>query len=443
MLRVKGADTLCPLGPGPGRGLGLPRQGDPHLRQRRGARRTATPTRWSGTCTTSSPTSPARSRCSPATCCCPARRPISRTVYPGDVVEVEVEGLGTLRNHIVDGPDADPHRRRRAAHRVRGGALDRAGRRLGVPRHPQARPEQDPLRQLRWSSPPAPTDRRIPARFSASASALRYRAEVSAPQAGPGGVRRRRRAAAAAPAGARTAIDGRRAGRARARRIWLADGVLLPGGGDLAAHWAGQQHHETQYDVDESRTPSTWPWPGSRSRTGIPLLAICRGLAGGQRRPRRRPGAGPGRDARARTTATSSTTIAVARATRRWRGGARRPADDLLLPPPGPGRLGEGCGPSASPRTATSRRSRSTTTTGWFLGVQWHPEDTADTIRARRVFGRWSRPSTARGLTSGGSTIRRAPRSSVTIARRPWSCPSARLLERPPTTCDSMALNFG
>ena len=28
----------------------------------------------------------------------------SRTVYPGDVVEVEVEGLGTLRNTIVQGP---------------------------------------------------------------------------------------------------------------------------------------------------------------------------------------------------------------------------------------------------------------------------------------------------------------------------------------------------
>ena len=28
----------------------------------------------------------------------------SRTVYPGDVVEVEVEGLGTLRNTIVSGP---------------------------------------------------------------------------------------------------------------------------------------------------------------------------------------------------------------------------------------------------------------------------------------------------------------------------------------------------
>ena len=32
----------------------------------------------------------------------------SRTVYPGDVVEVEVEGLGRLTNHIVSGPAAIP-----------------------------------------------------------------------------------------------------------------------------------------------------------------------------------------------------------------------------------------------------------------------------------------------------------------------------------------------
>src|SRR6185437_2074086 len=32
----------------------------------------------------------------------------SRTVYPGDVVEVEVEGLGTLRNHIAAGPTPIP-----------------------------------------------------------------------------------------------------------------------------------------------------------------------------------------------------------------------------------------------------------------------------------------------------------------------------------------------
>ncbi len=30
----------------------------------------------------------------------------SRPVYPGDVVEVEVEGLGRLTNHIVTGPTA-------------------------------------------------------------------------------------------------------------------------------------------------------------------------------------------------------------------------------------------------------------------------------------------------------------------------------------------------
>ena len=32
----------------------------------------------------------------------------SRPVQPGDVVEVEVEGLGRLTNHIVTGPTADP-----------------------------------------------------------------------------------------------------------------------------------------------------------------------------------------------------------------------------------------------------------------------------------------------------------------------------------------------
>jgi 5-oxopent-3-ene-1,2,5-tricarboxylate decarboxylase/2-hydroxyhepta-2,4-diene-1,7-dioate isomerase len=68
MLRVKGADTLCPVGPG------LVEGWDFHGRQQPGD------ILLSGT---------------------PA---ISRTVYPGDVVEVEVEGLGTLRNHIVEGP---------------------------------------------------------------------------------------------------------------------------------------------------------------------------------------------------------------------------------------------------------------------------------------------------------------------------------------------------
>ena len=104
MLRVKGSDTLAPLGPGlvtdwdfRGKTLRTYVNGE----RRPGGRR---PTRWSGTCTTSSPTSPARSRSSPATCCFSGTPANSRPVQPGDVVEVEVEGLGRLTNHVVEGP---------------------------------------------------------------------------------------------------------------------------------------------------------------------------------------------------------------------------------------------------------------------------------------------------------------------------------------------------
>ncbi|NQW73260.1 MAG: fumarylacetoacetate hydrolase family protein, partial [Actinobacteria bacterium] len=103
MLRVKGADTLAPIGPGlitdwdfRGKQIrtivnGVVRQDDTtdgmewdmHYLVADIARTiTLVPgdILFSGT---------------PAT---------SRTVYPGDIVEVEVEGLGTLSNHIVQGP---------------------------------------------------------------------------------------------------------------------------------------------------------------------------------------------------------------------------------------------------------------------------------------------------------------------------------------------------
>jgi 5-oxopent-3-ene-1,2,5-tricarboxylate decarboxylase/2-hydroxyhepta-2,4-diene-1,7-dioate isomerase len=103
MLRVKGSDTLCPLGPGlvddwdfHGKALrtivnGVVKQEasteemrwDMHYLVADIAR---TITLFPGDVLLSG---------TPAT---------SRTVYPGDVVEVEVEGLGTLRNHIVSGP---------------------------------------------------------------------------------------------------------------------------------------------------------------------------------------------------------------------------------------------------------------------------------------------------------------------------------------------------
>jgi 2-keto-4-pentenoate hydratase/2-oxohepta-3-ene-1,7-dioic acid hydratase in catechol pathway len=103
MLRVKGSDTLCPLGPGlvddwdfRGKTLrtlvnGVVRQEastdemewDMHYLVADIAR---TITLYPGDVLLSG---------TPAN---------SRTVYPGDVVEVEVEGLGRLVNHIVSGP---------------------------------------------------------------------------------------------------------------------------------------------------------------------------------------------------------------------------------------------------------------------------------------------------------------------------------------------------
>jgi 5-oxopent-3-ene-1,2,5-tricarboxylate decarboxylase/2-hydroxyhepta-2,4-diene-1,7-dioate isomerase len=105
MLRVKGSDTLCPLGPGlvtgwdfHGKTLRTIVNGE--VRQEGStdemewdmhylvADLARTITLYPGDVLLSG---------TPAN---------SRTVYPGDVVEVEVEGLGRLVNHIVSGPAA-------------------------------------------------------------------------------------------------------------------------------------------------------------------------------------------------------------------------------------------------------------------------------------------------------------------------------------------------
>ena len=106
MLRVKGSDTLCPLGPG----LVPADEWDP-----REGRRIVT--RVNGEVAQDGST--AEMQWDMAYLVADLARTItllpgdvvlsgtpanSRPVGPGDVVEVEVEGLGTLRNTIVDGP---------------------------------------------------------------------------------------------------------------------------------------------------------------------------------------------------------------------------------------------------------------------------------------------------------------------------------------------------
>ncbi|MGN6721381.1 MAG: gamma-glutamyl-gamma-aminobutyrate hydrolase family protein, partial [Marmoricola sp.] len=77
----------------------------------------------------------------------------------------------------------------------------------------------------------------VPARFSASASALRYAADVTA----------RALVEAIYAAGGEPLVvhpvapDADIDVDAVAERLWFADGIVLPGGGDLAAHWSGQE----------------------------------------------------------------------------------------------------------------------------------------------------------------------------------------------------------
>ncbi len=137
MLRVKGSDTLCPLGPG------LVTDWDFHGKYLR--------TYVNGEVVQDGSTDEmewdmhylvadiARTiTLHPGDVLLSGTPANSRPVSPGDVVEVEVEGLGRLDQPHRHRTDPDPDRRRRAAHRVRGGAVHRARRRLGVPRHPGA-----------------------------------------------------------------------------------------------------------------------------------------------------------------------------------------------------------------------------------------------------------------------------------------------------------------
>ncbi|MET0702426.1 MAG: gamma-glutamyl-gamma-aminobutyrate hydrolase family protein, partial [Mycobacterium sp.] len=112
----------------------------------------------------------------------------------------------------------------------------------------------------------------IPARFSDSASALRYRAEVAAAklleavwEAGGEPLVVHPTALGEAP------ID------TMAQRFWMADAVLLPGGGDVSPRWYGQRPHPTLNGVDETQDAFDIALARWAIRGKIPLLAICRG----------------------------------------------------------------------------------------------------------------------------------------------------------------------
>jgi putative glutamine amidotransferase len=112
----------------------------------------------------------------------------------------------------------------------------------------------------------------IPARFSASASALRYRAEVVA-----AAVMECVYAAGGEPLAVHPGPEGD-SDEAIAARLHWADGVLLPGGGDLSPHWSGQAPHPSLYDVDVRQDAFDLGVARVVLAGDLPLLAVCRGL---------------------------------------------------------------------------------------------------------------------------------------------------------------------
>ncbi|SED02741.1 putative glutamine amidotransferase [Amycolatopsis tolypomycina] len=206
----------------------------------------------------------------------------------------------------------------------------------------------------------------VPARFSASASALRYRAEVGA---------RALLEAVYAAGGEPLLMHPADPGEVPSR-LSIADGVLLPGGGDLHPSWAGQGSHPAEYDVDVDQDAFDLAVASWALKAGRPLLAVCRGaqvvnvaLGGDVVQDL------PGHRHRVHLAKTAPGTLL-----------ASLTGDALEVScfhHQGLGRLGAGLEVVAEAADGVPEAVELPSARGWFLGLQWHPEDTAATDPAQ------------------------------------------------------------
>lgn len=214
----------------------------------------------------------------------------------------------------------------------------------------------------------------IPARFSASASALRYAADVTARALADAVY-----AAGGEPLVVHPVAPGAQVDDAEvAARLWYADGVLLPGGGDLAAKWAGQEAHATEYDVDEEQDAFDLAVARHSLDAGLPLLAICRGnqvvnvALGGDLI----------QDLGERTHRHVVQEIAVEPDSALASIVGTTPSISCYHHQ-GIGRPGRGLRAVAHAADGVIEAVELADAQGWYLGVQWHPEDTAASDRTQ------------------------------------------------------------
>ncbi|MEE6163994.1 MULTISPECIES: gamma-glutamyl-gamma-aminobutyrate hydrolase family protein [unclassified Mycolicibacterium] len=216
----------------------------------------------------------------------------------------------------------------------------------------------------------------IPARFSASASALRYGAEVMSRK-----IVESVYAAGGEPVVVHPYAPGGQIGDAEvAERLWFAEGVLLPGGGDIASHRYGAVPSPSAYDVDDEQDAFDLAVARVALQRRLPLLAICRGnqivnvALGGDLIQDMDDAGGNHRHVTHPVKVAPGTLIA-----------------DLIGTGPTIscyhhqciGLLGNGLRATARAADDVIEAVELETHDGWYVGVQWHPEDTADTDPAQ------------------------------------------------------------
>jgi putative glutamine amidotransferase len=212
----------------------------------------------------------------------------------------------------------------------------------------------------------------IPARFSDSASALRYDAEVAAAKLLEAVWNAGGEPLVVHPTTPEPHIEE------LAARFWMADAILLPGGGDMASRWYGEDPHPSLYGVNEDQDAFDIALARWAIQDKIPLLAICRGnhvvnVALGGTLVQDMTEA-TGRDHRQMVhdielTANSSLRDIVAHdrltISCSHHQSIDQPADKLV--------------PAAYAADGTIEAVTLAGCEGWFLGLQWHLEDFADT----------------------------------------------------------------
>jgi putative glutamine amidotransferase len=207
----------------------------------------------------------------------------------------------------------------------------------------------------------------IPARLSESASAHRFRAITTARALSEAVLLAGGEPLSVHPWAPGGQVTPEEAG----RRLAFADGVLLPGGGDVCPASYGQSTTSDEvYDVDEEQDAFDFATAQWALAAGVPLFAVCRGwhvanvvLGGDLEQHMAQPHRHVVHHVAVEPGSVLAQTVGPSVAISCFH--HQRVS-----------RLGEGLEPVARAADGTIEAAELRGSRGWFLGVQWHPEDT-------------------------------------------------------------------